>query len=77
MALLKYVCYVKHKQTESGNVFKLPTTLSALSSEELKEVNSRVSEVAQLKSSSSACTSRDHVNYNKYTPEQRATYDRT
>ena len=40
MAFLKYVCYVKHKQTESGNVFKLPTTMSALSSEELKEVNS-------------------------------------
>ena len=63
---------MKHKQTESGNVFKLPTTVSALSSEELKEVNSRVSEVAQSKSSSSACTSRDHVNYNKYIPEQRA-----
>ena len=29
MALLKYVHYVKHKQTESGNVFKLPTTVSA------------------------------------------------
>ena len=38
MALLKYVRYVKHKQTESGIVFKLPTTVSALSSEELKEV---------------------------------------
>ena len=63
---------VKHKQTESRNVFKLPITVSALSSKELKEVNSRVSEVAQSKSSCSACTSRDHVNYNKYTPEQRA-----
>ena len=28
--------------------------------------------MAQSKSSSSACTLRDHVNYNKYTPEQRA-----
>ena len=64
--------YVKHKQTESRNVFKLPTTVSALSSKELKEVNSQVSEVAQSKSSSSACIPRDHVNYNKYTPEQRA-----
>ena len=72
MVLLKYVRYVKHKQTESGNVFKLPTTVSALSSKDLKEVNSQVSEESQWKSSSSACTSRDHVNYNKYTPEQRA-----
>ena len=71
MVFLKYVRYVKHKQTESENVFKLPTTVSALSSKELKEVNSPVSEAAQLKSSSSVCTSRDHVNYNKYTPEQR------
>ena len=71
MALLKYVRYVKHKQTENKNVFKLPTNVSALSSGELKEANSRVSEVAQSKSLSSTCISRDHVNYNKYT-EQRA-----
>ena len=38
MAILKYVRYVKHKQTES-DFFKLPTNVSALSSEELKEVN--------------------------------------
>ena len=72
MALLKYVRYVKHTQTESENVFKLPINVSALSSRELKEVNSQVSEVAQSKSLSSTCISRDHVNYNKYTPEQRA-----
>ena len=72
MALLKYARYVKHKQTESKNVFKLPTNVSALSCGKLKEANSRVSEVAQSKSLSSTCISRDHVNYNEYTPEQRA-----
>ena len=76
MALFKYVHYVKHNQTESKNVFKLPTNVSALSCGELKEVNSQVSKVAQSKSLSSMCISRDHVNYNKYTPEQRASYDR-
>ena len=39
IALLKYVHYMTHKQTESRNVFKLPTTVSALYSKELKEVN--------------------------------------
>ena len=34
------VRYVKHKQTASRNVFKLSATVSALYSEELKEVNS-------------------------------------
>ena len=58
MVLLKYVRYVKHKQTESENVFKLPTNVSALSRGELKEVNSQVSEVAKSKSLSSTCISR-------------------
>ena len=58
-----------HKQTDKENEFKFPTTVSALSHVELKEVNSRVSKAMQLKSSAQG--HEDHVNY-KYTPDQRA-----
>ena len=69
MALLKYVRYInKHKQTEKENEFVLPTKVSAFSHEELKEVNNRVSKVMQSKSSQA----QGHVNYNKYTPDQKA-----
>ena len=68
MALLKYVRYInKHRQTKKENESKFPTNVSALSHVELKEVNTRVSEVMQSKSSAQS-----HVNYNKYTPDQRA-----
>ena len=58
-----------YKQTNKENEFKFPTTVSALSHVELKEVNSRVSKVMQSKSSAQG--HEDHVNY-KYTPDQRA-----
>ena len=69
MALLKYVRYInKHKKTEKENEFELPTKVSVFSHEELKEVNNGVSKVMQSKSSQA----QGHVNYNKYTPDQRA-----
>ena len=69
MALLKYVHYInKHKETEKENEFELPTKVLAFSHEELKEVNNGVSKVMQSKSS----RAQGHMNYNKYTPDQRA-----
>ena len=62
-----------YKQTDKENEFKFPTTVSALSHVELKEVNSRVSKAMQSKSSAQG--HEDHVNY-KYTSDHAKSDDR-
>ena len=68
MALLKYLRYKNSKQSE----IKLPISVSSLSDIELKEVNGRVNRV--IESATCVAPAQNHVpvNYNKYTPDQRA-----